>query len=344
MGVVLAGILITHPFVAAGQGVHASFPTVLRATQGPVANSQIAVKPAVPASQSASHVMAPAASAPIPNPSSQNPAAANPPAPMPAAPAVPSFIQSLLPQPSFDIKLGDGSQPVRAASVTASTVGDALTALNVSLGSMDKVTPDPKSALVAGELIAIERVRTETQFVRTPVPFRTVFKMSHDLPAGQIERDQTGRTGEFTKTFLLTYVNDKLISRTLVSKKITRKPQDEETIGGIRVRMARALPSRSGAYRRLQSIMMVATGYSPYEGSSTGRCATGMRAGYGVVAVDPRVIPLGTRLYIEGYGYAVAGDTGGAIKGRRVDLGHTTYREASDVGRQRVRVWILDRY
>jgi 3D (Asp-Asp-Asp) domain-containing protein len=87
---------------------------------------------------------------------------------------------------------------------------------------------------------------------------------------------------------------------------------------------------------------MVATGYSPYEGSSTGRCATGMRAGYGVVAVDPRVIRLGTRLFVEGYGYAVAGDTGGAIKGARIDLGHTTYREAEHVGRRVVHVWVLD--
>jgi 3D (Asp-Asp-Asp) domain-containing protein len=49
--------------------------------------------------------------------------------------------------------------------------------------------------------------------------------------------------------------------------------------------------------------------------------ATGLRAGYGVVAVDPKVIPLGSRLYIPGYGFAVAGDTGGSIKGNKIDLG-----------------------
>ena len=72
-----------------------------------------------------------------------------------------------------------------------------------------------------------------------------------------------------------------------------------------------------------------------------GLCANGMHAGYGVVAVDPHLIRLGSKLYIEGYGYAVAGDTGGAIKGHRIDLGHTTYSEASSVGRRHVTVWLL---
>jgi 3D (Asp-Asp-Asp) domain-containing protein len=67
-----------------------------------------------------------------------------------------------------------------------------------------------------------------------------------------------------------------------------------------------------------------------------------MKAGKGVVAVDPRVIPLGTRLYIEGYGVAVAGDVGSAIKGRRIDLGFGTYAEAIRWGRRNVRVQILD--
>jgi len=70
-------------------------------------------------------------------------------------------------------------------------------------------------------------------------------------------------------------------------------------------------------------ITMRGTWYDPFHcgGSGSGRTATGIKAGYGVVAVDPKFIRLGSRLYIEGYGYAVAGDTGGAIKGNRIDLG-----------------------
>jgi len=60
------------------------------------------------------------------------------------------------------------------------------------------------------------------------------------------------------------------------------------------------------------------------------------------VAVDPRIIPLGTRLYIEGYGYAIAGDTGGAIKNFRIDLGYNSRSEAMKFGRREVKVYILD--
>jgi 3D (Asp-Asp-Asp) domain-containing protein len=63
---------------------------------------------------------------------------------------------------------------------------------------------------------------------------------------------------------------------------------------------------------------------------------------YGVVAVDPRVIPLGTRLFVEGYGSAIAGDTGGAIKGNRIDLCFNSDDEAEKVGRRTVRVLILE--
>jgi len=92
---------------------------------------------------------------------------------------------------------------------------------------------------------------------------------------------------------------------------------------------------------------MEATAYEPSPIScgphANGITATGMRAVYGVVAVDPRVIPLGSRLYVEGYGYAIAADTGSAIKGNRIDLFYPTYREAIQFGRRMVRVYLLAR-
>jgi len=90
-------------------------------------------------------------------------------------------------------------------------------------------------------------------------------------------------------------------------------------------------------------LIMSATGYGPGENGSWGnRTATGGRVRFGVVAVDPRVIKLGTRLYVEGYGECVAADTGGAIKGLRIDLAFDSDRTANAYGRRKVRVVILD--
>lgn len=87
---------------------------------------------------------------------------------------------------------------------------------------------------------------------------------------------------------------------------------------------------------------MVATAYSPEEPGLSDSTATGLKAQRGVVAVDPRVIPLGTRVHVEGYGNAIAADTGGAIKGMRIDLCFDTLAECNAYGRRTVRVEILD--
>ena len=104
-------------------------------------------------------------------------------------------------------------------------------------------------------------------------------------------------------------------------------------------------PSR-GYFSGRRIITMNATAYTadPAEngGNRSGRTAIGLKIGHGVVAVDPRVIPLGTRLFIEGYGHAVAADTGGAIKGHKIDLGCDTKRQMRRIGRRKVKVHILD--
>lgn len=91
---------------------------------------------------------------------------------------------------------------------------------------------------------------------------------------------------------------------------------------------------------------MKATAYDPSPasngGSRSGRGSTGLRIGHGLAAVDPNYIPLGTRLYIEGYGYAVAGDTGGSVRGARIDLGFDSRAEVNRFGRRTVTVHILD--
>lgn len=95
-----------------------------------------------------------------------------------------------------------------------------------------------------------------------------------------------------------------------------------------------------GNYTRKRVLVMEATGYSHEETDMT--TAMGLRTGYGIVAVDPRTIKLGTKVFVEGYGFAIVGDTGGAIKGNRIDLCFSSRREALNFGRKKVTVHILE--
>ncbi len=98
----------------------------------------------------------------------------------------------------------------------------------------------------------------------------------------------------------------------------------------------------SRSYNRVKEVItMEATAYLPTDGGGDGITATGIRARHGVVAVDPNVIPLGTRVYIPGYGEAIAADTGGDIVGNRIDVVLEDYGSAMQFGRRTVDVYIL---
>ena len=100
--------------------------------------------------------------------------------------------------------------------------------------------------------------------------------------------------------------------------------------------------SRNIAGRSSRAIVMEASAYLAGDGDGAGITATGVPAVRGIAAVDPDVIPLGTRLFIPGYGEAIAADTGGAIVGNKIDLVMDSYGEAMDFGRQDVTVYVLD--
>lgn len=177
---------------------------------------------------------------------------------------------------------------------------------------------------------------------REPIPYPTLRRSSSELRSGTSKTVRAGVNGEKLNTYRL-YLRDGVeAKRELLSTKVVRKPVPEIVAYGRRGDLA----SRGGYYGGRKVITMTATGYSPDPaengGNRSGRSAIGLRIGHGIVAVDPRFIPLGTRLYIEGYGYAVAADTGGAIKGNRIDLGADTKSGARRIGRRKVVVHILD--
>ena len=91
-----------------------------------------------------------------------------------------------------------------------------------------------------------------------------------------------------------------------------------------------------------RSVYVEATAYSPFDPGVGTYTARGNVVRRGIIAVDPRFIPLGTRVYIPGYGEAIADDTGGAIIGNRIDIAFDTYSEAMRFGRQHIEIYILD--
>ncbi|MFA4016675.1 MAG: hypothetical protein RUDDFDWM_001785 [Candidatus Fervidibacterota bacterium] len=237
----------------------------------------------------------------------------------------------------------------RAVALSGETVMDALEACGVVLAPYDRVKPPPKTKLKDGMEIVVERVQiTEERCWEWLKPI-TLYKFDSSLPNGTTRVVDTGKFG-LAELLVRVYRKDgKVTLRKVLSRNIISQPKPALVAVGVgrtqtRLAYRGTLPSR-GMPVGFKVLTMIATGYDPGPRScgkyANGLTATGMRARRGVVAVDPRVIKLGTRLYVEGYGYAIAADTGGAIKGNRIDLCFDTYEEAMRWGIRKVRVLIL---
>ncbi len=175
----------------------------------------------------------------------------------------------------------------------------------------------------------------------TKLPYEIVFKVDRTLSNGQIVKVQTGVPGRLTKTYRVSYRNGKKIAVQMLSS-MKSSPRDEI----YRVGDSNRLSTR-GDFTRTRVLTMSASAYCAAEFARSSRnayaTATGAKAIRGIAAVDPNVIPLGTILYVEGYGLAVAADTGGGIKGHRIDLCMNSIAEMTQWGRRTVHVHILGR-
>jgi len=219
-------------------------------------------------------------------------------------------------------------------TVTASeTVAGVLKENGISLGPDDVAQPGPSTQVVAGMIIRVDRLTTGTEVTSVPLPFSTRQESSPDLFRGMDRIIQLGRPGLLQQIWKVTFVDGVPVHQTLTATRVIRPPEDrvvqvgmldETSRGGNLLRFSRAIEVRATAY------------------TGGGITATGTVPRVGTIAVDPRVIPLGSRLYVEGYGYGTALDTGGAIIGDRVDLYFDTYREVEDWGVRYVRVFVLE--
>ncbi len=173
----------------------------------------------------------------------------------------------------------------------------------------------------------------------------TLFELNRRLPPRHRVLRSAGKPGEKLVVWRVYYRNGKEVRRQKVKEEVLEPPQPRVYEIGVHGHIAsRGVVGRAGAFRTMKVLEMHATAYTPHRsggGTGSGRTATGLPAGYGLVAVDPRVIPLGTVLYIEDYGMAIAADTGRAIRGHKIDLCYATRQQAMQFGRRKVRVHIL---
>ncbi|HLJ60937.1 MAG TPA: ubiquitin-like domain-containing protein [bacterium] len=237
----------------------------------------------------------------------------------------------------FSVVVAGRSYPRRVA---AETVGEALRTLGIRVGPIDKVYPGLQAALRPGARVTIERREWRTWVEYGAIPFGSAVVNDVSLFKGNTVVRSTGRVGTKERSVRVLYANGKPAMMEPRAWAVAQAPTPRVIAVG-----TRAMIASRGEFAGREYMMLEATAYYPgpnnFGGGVGPRTAIGMVAQRGIVAVDPSLIPLGSHLYIEGYGYAVAGDTGGSIRGRRIDLCYNSYGEAIQFGRREVKVYII---
>ena len=217
----------------------------------------------------------------------------------------------------------DGGQswvPTHAVSV-----GDLLAERGVGLRGRDRVVPRAASPIADGMLVKVVRVNVGHDVQEETIPFEVVYRDDPNVLQGQSYVAQEGANGLVRREYEVVYEDGQEVLRRLVAE-VTVPPQQRVVVRGTRrpppPPLVTSTPGGdcSGiSYSRTMTVY--ATWYAPGRGAGY-YTATGLRVNYGIVAVDPSVIPLGTRMCVPGYGMAVAADTGGGVRGYMIDLAY----------------------
>ena len=257
----------------------------------------------------------------------------------------------------IDVTLGNERVVIHTAS---QTVSKALEANGITVSELDIVNPPLDSVVHKGTKIEITQVAEDMITVTETIPFKTISSPNSSLARGTTKVKTEGKAGTKELYYRVVSHNGEEVTRELAGEKIVSEPVNQVSeygtmYYGSTVSRGSINRGEKGTLEYSSVITCNATAYDLSYAScgknpgdrGYGITASGMRAQRGVIAVDPRVIPLGTKLYVESmdsypdYGYAIAGDTGGAIKGNRVDLSMDSYSEAMGFGRRQVKVYIL---
>jgi 3D (Asp-Asp-Asp) domain-containing protein len=241
---------------------------------------------------------------------------------------------------ALHLTLVDGGNEQQVWS-TSATVADFLTQQGIKLNEFDRVEPSLSETLQKDGVINVIRVEKVTDVVEEPIQFAVITKKDEGLDKGKQVTVTEGKQGIVSKEYEVILENGKEVSRKIIGEQKLREKLDKVVAVGTKeldIQVSRGAETGTEFY-------VNTTAYTAYCNGCSGRTATGfdLRANPGakVIAVDPRVIPLGTKVYVEGYGYAVAADTGGAIKGHKIDVFFPTKADAFRWGVRKVKIKIL---
>ena len=237
------------------------------------------------------------------------------------------------------------------------TAGELLHRLNLDVSGEDVVSHGLDEETYDGMTLRIDRVETLYQTYTATIPHEVTRCSDGTLPQGTEEVLVQGEDGELLCTAEVTYINGEEASRRVLAETVTQMPTTEIIgVGAGPVREKSEAPVISDGYITLPTGEVLtythkdtvrATAYTHTDQGCDIVTSTGTVVHWGTVAVDPRYIPYGTRMFIMAsdgsyvYGIATAEDCGGDIKGDRMDLYMPTYEQCMEFGRRRCTIYFL---
>ena len=220
------------------------------------------------------------------------------------------------------------------------TVSQFIKEQGITLGEKYTVSPEGDTPLEDGLEIVIKTQKTDTEVRRAELPFETEIQTTSELKPGERKVKQEGKKGLVEREFKVVKFGGEIVEETQIKSNILVEPVKEIVLEG--VKNVIKCPDTGKTYEYTKAMNMEATAYTDIPNDRWyGITASGMPTFVGMVAVDKNVIPLGTKLYVEGYGIAHAGDTGGAVKGNIIDLYMTNSKQTRAFGRRPKKVYIL---
>ena len=203
---------------------------------------------------------------------------------------------------------------------TAETVSEALSESGIALQGLDYSKPGANTPIPRDGNVQVIRVQEDLVLESDPIPYLTETQPVPDLDIDNRKIVQAGVYGLNTKRVRVRYEDDIEVSRQVESEYISQEPQSEIIGYGTQLTQ-RTIDTPDGRIKYWRALNMYAVSYNVSSNRGYGT-ATGIPLAKGVAAIDPQYIPYGTRMYVPGYGEALAADTGGGINGRMIDLGY----------------------